>query len=167
MGRGNYGTGVHNLCLEKRNEGNNVGKQENGTFLKEINGKCVYKTVAGGRCIISSMWLFLCGPSRACTTQEVVDPAVCMPGGCDIAFVSKNSYLWLLKGSVWKRSEKHSGFLPVGQWEKVCEGKGEGLSQQPGFHTELTRVYSLFMSFSPPRNIPVNYSLIIFALWPP
>lgn len=56
-----------------------------------------------------------------------MDPAACMPGGFSIAFVSKKFLPLAFEGQRLKKELKvHSGFLPVGQWEKDCEGTGEG-----------------------------------------
>lgn len=98
--------GTQSLFFFKKNrriQESNGKKQENGKFKKRHQWE-VYVQDCGRRQVYYffnvtfSLWSI-----QTSTAQEVVNLAVCMPRGYCIAFVSKNSYLWLLKGSVWKK----------------------------------------------------------------
>lgn len=78
----------------------------------------------------------------------------CVSGGCSIAFVSRKNLTFGFWRALFEKGTKKLTVpsSPVRQWGKDCEGKGEKLSQQPGFKTERTRTYSLFMSPSSPQH---------------
>lgn len=98
---------------------------------------------------------------QTCTTQEVVDPALCMPRGYCSAFVSKNSYLWLLKGSVWKRTKKFTvTFSPWGNERRTVKGRVRDLADSVVLNlANKGRLYSLFMSL--PCKLFLNYICVM------
>lgn len=125
-------------------------RQGNGTFKREIHRTYMCETcAAGGRCIISSMGLFLCGPSKASTTQEVVDSAVsawrlrychCQQKILPLAF----------EGQCFEKKQKSSVLSSL--WGNGKRTVNEGWETQPTIvfsYTKLTRTYSLFMSLPP------------------
>lgn len=73
---------------------------------------------------------FLCGPSKACTTQEVVDPAVCMPGGCGIAFVSKKILPLAFEGQCFEKETKKFtvSSSPWGNGRRTVKGRERDLA---------------------------------------
>lgn len=139
-----------------------------GNFKKESMGGLCTRLAAGGRCIISSMWLFLCALSKVCTTQEVVDPTVCMPRGCSIAFVSKKILTFGFWRAVFEKETKKFTVAssPWGNGSRTVKGRVRDLATSLVF-IPGKQAYIHYLCHSVPRNIPVNYSLIIFALWPP
>lgn len=71
----------------------NVQKMGNGKSIEDM------QQVAGA--LFPQLKVILCSLSKACPSQDGVDPAVCMPGGCSTAFVSRNILTFgFLKDSV-------------------------------------------------------------------
>lgn len=111
--RGNYGTGVNNICLEEIVEEMKkiMKKARKWEISKGTQWEVLCAKLVAGVLFLQCDF-FSGGPSKTCTTQEVVDPAVLMPAGCRIAFVSNKFLPFAFEGQCLKKKLRSSQSLP-------------------------------------------------------
>lgn len=123
-------------------------------YLKK---KFMYKAAAGCRCIISSMWLFPCVPSKPAPLRRWwIQQCVC-PEATVVPLLAKILTFWLLKGSVWKRTKKFTvTFSPWGNERRTVKGRVRDLANSVVLNiANKGRLYSLYMSL--PCKLFLNY----------
>lgn len=137
-----------------RNQGNDGVEQVNGKFQKENRWEVYVQDFGWWQVYYFSNVTFssVVRPKPAPLRRWWILQSVCLEG-CSIAFVSKKILTFGFWRAVFeKRKLQSSQWLPSrgDDGRRTVKGRVRYLANSLCFHTKLTRVYSLFMPFSPP-----------------